>query len=145
MKKSLLTILSFLLTLPVFAFEDCLIMSDGKLNNIKIQHNDIIDVFPLITIMNDKNTIIVHPLKEGTTKFSVVKNDKDKYIFTVKVTENNTFIDNEEGFEGFEVFNIDCPPGSYEYYFDLDEPPAMDETDNFINNIDEPPFLKEDN
>ncbi len=141
MKKFLLTILSLMLVLPVFAFEDCLMMSNGKLNNIKIQHNDIIDVFPLITIMNDKNTIIIHPLKEGTTKFSVVKNDKEKYIFTVRVTEDNTFVETKDGFE---VLNIDCPPGSYEYYFDLDEPPAIGEEDNYIKNLDEPPFLKEE-
>lgn len=140
MKKFLLTILSLILVLPVFAFEDCLMMSNGKLNNIKIQHNDIIDVFPLITIMNDKNTIIIHPLKEGTTKFSVVKNDKERYIFTVRVTEDNTFVETKDGFE---VLNIDCPPGSYEYYFDLDEPPAIGEEDNYIKNLDEPPFLKE--
>ena len=141
MKKILLTILSLILVLPVFAFEDCLMMSNGKLNNIKIQHNDIIDVFPLITIMNDKNTIIIHPLKEGTTKFSVVKNDKERYIFTVRVTEDNTFVETKDGFE---VLNIDCPPGSYEYYFDLDEPPAIGEEDNYIKNLDEPPFLKEE-
>ena len=141
MKKFLLTILSLILVLPVFAFEDCLMMSNGKLNNIKIQHNDIIDVFPLITIMNDKNTIIIHPLKEGTTKFSVVKNDKERYIFTVRVTEDNTFVETKDGFE---VLNIDCPPGSYEYYFDLDEPPAIGEEDNYIKNLDEPPFLKEE-
>lgn len=140
MKNFLLTILSLILVLPVFAFEDCLMMSNGKLNNIKIQHNDIIDVFPLITIMNDKNTIIIHPLKEGTTKFSVVKNDKERYIFTVRVTEDNTFVETKDGFE---VLNIDCPPGSYEYYFDLDEPPAIGEEDNYIKNLDEPPFLKE--
>jgi len=141
MKKFLLTILSLMLVLPVFAFEDCLMMSNGKLNNIKIQHNDIIDVFPLITIMNDKNTIIIHPLKEGTTKFSVVKNDKERYIFTVRVTEDNTFVETKNGFE---VLNIDCPPGSYEYYFDLDEPPAIGEEDNYIKSLDEPPFLKEE-
>ena len=139
MKKFLFITLALVLSLPAFAFEDCLIMSNGKLNNIKIQHNDIVDVFPLITVMNDKNTLIVHPLKQGSTKFSVVKNDKDKYFFDVTVTENSTDIEPKEGFE---ILKIDCPPGGYEYYFDLDEPPVKEEEDSFIKNLDEPPFLR---
>ena len=89
--------------------------------------------------MCDKNTLIVHPLKQGSTKFSVVKNDKDKYFFDVTVTENSTDIEPKEGFE---ILKIDCPPGGYEYYFDLDEPPVKEEEDSFIKNLDEPPFLR---
>ena len=141
MGKKLILLLAIMLSMPVSAYEDCLIMSNGKLNNIKIQHNDIIDVFPLITIMNDKNTLIVHPLKKGSTKFSVVKNDKDKYFFDVTITDDSTIIEQKEGFE---ILNIDCPPGGYEYYFDLDEPPVKEEEDPFIKNLDEPPFLRGD-
>ena len=57
------TLFAGLFSLPVAAFEDCIITTKGKLNDIRIQHNDIIDVFPLITISNNKNTLIVHPLK----------------------------------------------------------------------------------
>jgi len=143
MKKYLIIFFAILLSLPVYAFEDCLIMTNGKLNNIKIQHNDIVDVFPLITVMNDKNTLIVHPLKEGETKLSVTKNDQDRIIFSVKVTESSTVVETDK--EGFEILNIDCPPGSFMYYFDLDAPPAMYEEDEFIKNLDEPPFLRGEN
>ena len=144
MKKYILTLLSFLITIPAFAYEDCIIASDGKLTDIKIQHNDIIDVFPLITIMNNKNTLVIHPLKEGSTKFTVVKNNKDKFLFSVKVSDEETEVSRNEGFE---VMTIDCPPGAYEYYFDLDEPPETDKSeDDFANetygDLDEPPTLR---
>lgn len=138
MKKYILILLFSILNLPVFAFEDCVISTNGKLTNIKIQNNDIIDVCPLITIMNDRNTLFVHPLKSGSTKFTIIKNGKDKYLFNVKVSEDSTQIDEVKGFD---ILTIDCPPRAYEYYFDLDEPPANSE-DDFINNLDEPPVLR---
>jgi len=128
--KSLLLLFFFLLFMQsVFAYEDCIITADGRMSDIKIQHNDIIDVFPLITVMNDKNTIIVHPLKTGQTKFSVVKDNSDKIFFDVKVTGEKTYVSNVDGFE---MLTIDCPP--IEEYFELDEPPAEFE-------LDEPPIL----
>ena len=152
MKKILLTALSLIISFPVFAFEDCIISTDGKLTDIKIQHNDVIDVFPLITITNDKNTLIVHPLKTGNTKFSVIKNNKDRFIFNVQVCDDTTIIDKTEGFD---IMIVDCPPSAYEYSFELDEPPIedflsdKDEKNNqekgyqkFIDNIDIPPILR---
>ena len=114
------------LSTPVFAYEDCILVTDGKLTDIKIQHNEIIDVFPLITIMNKKNTLIVHPLKTGNSKFTVIKNNKDKYLFEAIVKENSTIINDVEGFE---VLSVDCPPdyyeGYFEDYFEFDEPPFL--------------------
>ena len=144
---------------PSFAFEDCVIMTKGKLCNIKIQHNDVVDVFPMITISNEKNTLVVHPLKEGQTKISVTKNDKEKVIFDVNVTDEKTTISEVKGFE---TFTIDCPPGYYEYYFELDEPPLSNyansgsrfdansdmrleeaqQYQNFIDNLEDPPVLR---
>ena len=64
-KKYLLTALSIILTYPVFAYEDCIITTNGKLTDIKIQHNDIINVYPLITVDNNKNTLVIEHLKTG--------------------------------------------------------------------------------
>ena len=125
---------------PVFAYEDCIISTNGKLTDITIQYNNIIDVFPLINIANDKNMLIVHPLKEGQTKFSVLKNGKEKFFFNVNVTKEETKIDEVSGFE---IFTLDCPPGAYEYYFDIDEPPMLDVNEKNQIEIDEPPALKE--
>ena len=138
------------------AFEDCIITTNGKLTDIKIQYNDIIDVYPLVTVENDKNTLIIHPLKEGETKFTVLKNKKEKYLFNVKVTDDRTFI---EVVEGFGILAIDQPPVMLEESIDLDSPPILNDTQNktidnelmiqeskrfqeYIDNLDEPPELR---
>ena len=112
--------LSFLLSAPALAFEDVIITNNAKLTNIKIENHDVIDVFPLVTIMNDKNTIIVHPLTEGESRFTVLKDGKKLAIFLVKVETEKTKI---EPVEGFDILTIDYPPNVYE--FELDKPPLF--------------------
>ena len=154
-------------TLPAFAYEDCIISTNGKLTDIKIQHNDVIDVYPLVSISNNKNILIVHPLKVGTTKFSVLKNKKDKAVFTVQIGDKNTVISDVSGYE---ILSIDNPPKTGEYDFELDEPPVFNQGNynskeetidaiminpalrnrideavqyhNMIENLDEPPKLR---
>ena len=109
-KKIIKTFLLFCIAyLPIscFAFEDYIITTNGKLTNISINDNTVVDIYPLITISNKKNTLIIHPLKEGETIFSVVKNEKKKYEFYVKTSKNKTFV---TPMEGFEVLAIDEPP-----------------------------------
>ena len=118
-KLILLFFLIFSLS-PAFAFEDCVITTNGRLSDISIEHNDIIDVYPLVTIMNEKNTLIIHPLKVGKTRFCVLKNNKDKVMFNVNVTEEKTTIDEVDGFD---ILEIDAPPGIYDY--ELDIPPGV--------------------
>ena len=103
-----------------FAFENVIITNDSKLTDIKIENNDVIDVYPLITVMNDKNTLIVSPLKEGKSRFTVLKNNKKLVLFSVKVEAEKTTI---EPVDGFEILAIDNPPSGYEY--ELDEPPSI--------------------
>ena len=116
MKKLLISLILLSNLQMAHAFEDCLIVSDAKLSDISIEHNDIIDVCPIFTIMNEKNTLLLHPLKQGETRFCVLKNNKDKIMFNVQVTEEETKI---EGIEGFEILSIDEPPEGW----DLDLPP----------------------
>ena len=74
MIKKIFILLIILFTLQsAEAFEDCIITNDGRLSDISIEHNDVVDVYPLITIMNDKNTLIVHPLKIGKTRVLIAK------------------------------------------------------------------------
>lgn len=106
--------------LSVSAFEDCIVINDGKLTDINIEDNTIIDVFPLITVMNEKNTLIIHPLKSGKTRFCALKNEKNLVLFEVQANDVETIINAPEGFE---VFTLDPPNNEFE--FELDEPPEV--------------------
>lgn len=120
MKKFLF--LLCIIILPAQAFEDCVIITDGKLSDISIEKNDIVDVYPLFTIMNEKNTLFVHPLKTGMTRLCVLKNGKDKVMFNIEVTEDKTNISDAKGFE---IYAIDQSPESEVYNFELDLPPEV--------------------
>ncbi|MCQ2739838.1 MAG: hypothetical protein MJ237_06385 [bacterium] len=102
------------------AYEDCMIFNKYKLTDIKIEDNSIIDVYPVVTIMNDKSTLIVHPLKAGQTRFCLLKNNKDVVLFNVKVDENGTYIDETDGFD---IMTLDIPDGVYD--FEIDLPPFI--------------------
>ncbi len=129
MIKKIFILLIILFTLQsAEAFEDCIITNDGKLTDISIEHNDIADVYPLITIMNDRNTLIVHPLKAGKTRVCVLKNNKEKVMFNIEVTEEKTIIDEVKGFD---ILTIDAPPEVYEYELDL--PPGYRGGKSWIN------------
>ena len=108
----------------VFSYEDCIIASDGKLTNIKIEDNTVVDVCPLITIMNEKNILVVHPLKTGQTKVCILKNDKEIIDFEVNVKDQETIV---EEVEGLEVLTLDAPDEPIE----IDEPPLLEEVKEF--------------
>lgn len=116
MKK--LIIIFLMLFSPVFAYQDCLVTTDGKLTDISIENNKLVNVYPLVTIMNEKNTLIVHPLGEGSTRFCALKNNKNIVMFNIKITKNETVIDEVEGFE---ILAIDKPFKDNER-FELDKP-----------------------
>ena len=120
MKKYLLILSILITTLPSQAYQDCVIFYDGKLTDIIIEDNTIIDVYPIVTIMNEKNTLMVHPLKSGQTRFCTLKNGKDLELFEITVDENSTSINAPQGFE---VFTIDSLFDEYE--FELDTPPRV--------------------
>ncbi len=123
------------------AFEDYIITTKGKLTDIQIENNKIVDICPLITVMNEKNTLIVHPLQEGITCFTVMKNDKEKFLFNIKITKEKTTI---LPIEGFEILAIDVPP--LETQIDIDLPPNIDKIEFLENELDwlDPPKLREE-
>lgn len=144
MKKILIIALISLFTSQAQAFEDYIITTNGKLTHISIENNQIIDVFPLITVMNEKNTLIVHPLKEGTTNFSIKKNLKEDYTFKVDISNNETRIsDNKD----FKIISIDKPPTISNFV--LDKPPLLKTFNKNINidgvNIDINTINEEEN
>lgn len=123
MKKFFILLIAFILiNVQTYAFQDGIVINKDKLTDINIEDNSVVDVFPLTTIMNDKNTLIVHPLKEGKTRFCVLKNGKTLALFTVEITEFETLINSPAGFE---VFILDTPEEAEEYGFKLDIPPAI--------------------
>ena len=127
LEKLLWAILLYLcisMPIPCQAFEDCMISTDGKLSDISIEHNDIIDVYPIFTIMNEKNTLFVHPLKTGKTRFCVLKNGKQKVMFNVEVTEEGTTIGEVAGFEIL-VLDIPSDVEEAELMRDLPMPPML--------------------
>lgn len=104
------------------AYQDCIVINNGKITDINIEDHSVIDVFPLITVMNEKNTLIVHPLKSGKTRFCALKNSKSLVLFEVQVSDCETVINAPDGFE---VYAIDAPNNEFE--FTLDEPPVAKE------------------
>lgn len=121
MNKFLTIIFVLCFSLQAQAFEDYIIMTNGKLTDISIENNKIVDVYPLITIMNEKNTLMVSPLQVGKTRVCVLKNNKEKIMFHIEVEENKTTI---KEVEGFEILSLDSPN---EEDFILDEPPMLKE------------------
>lgn len=120
MLKKFLTVifLIFFTILESQAFEDCIVFTKGKMTDIRVEDNTMLDVYPLVTIYNEKNTLVVHPLKEGNTRFCILKNNKDIVMFNVNITEFETVIDSKDGFE---IYTLDKPFDEFE--FTLDNPP----------------------
>ncbi len=119
--RRLFIIFLLMLLAPVYAYQDYIVTTDGKLTDISIEDNKVVDVYPLVTIMNDKNTLIVHPLKVGSTRFCVLKNNKNIVMFNIKVEQDKTQIDEVEGFD---ILPIDTPDGVNDNEtFELDIPP----------------------
>ena len=122
MIKKIFTIIFILNTaLSVQAFEDCIITSDGELTNIKVEDNTIVDIIPITTILNEKNTFILHPLKTGKTNICILKNNKNLIEFGVVVQDEETIVEESDGID---ILTLDEP----------DEPIEIDEPPNEINN-----------
>lgn len=103
------------------AFQDCIVTTNGKLSDISIEDNSIVDVYPLVTLMNDKNTLMISPLKTGKTRVCVLKNNKEIVMFNIEVSQDKT---NIEQVKNFEILTIDKP---IEDELTLDEPPTLKE------------------
>lgn len=119
--KWLTLFLIIILGSQALAFQDCLITTDGKFSDISIENNKLVDVYPLVTVMNEKNTLVVHPLDVGSTRFCVLKNNKNIMMFNVKIEKDKTYI---EEVDGCEILPIDSPDDKYDdERFELDKPP----------------------
>ena len=118
MKKWFVILLIFLSSLQAYAFEEIVVSTDAKLTDIKIKDNSIVNVYPLVTILNEKNILFFQPLNTGSTEVCVLKNDKDIVVFNVEVKENKTIVDQVKDFD---ILALDLPPEMFE----VDMPPVI--------------------
>lgn len=119
MKRNLLILLTFLSFnfSSAFAFEEYIILADEPVKKITVTDNNIVEVAPVFTIMNEKNTIIVSPKKIGKTTFKITQKNTIT-DFDVEVTEEKTVLSPKPGFE---MILFDIPPE----FLELDKPPVM--------------------
>ena len=127
MKKIIMILLIFFSALQANAFEDLILSSNEKMTDIKIENNQIINIHYLTTILNEKDTIFINPINIGETSFSLIKAN-EKYTFNIKVDEDETFINN---IEGFEIVSLDTPPQILD--FEIDPPPVLNKAKETIN------------
>ena len=121
MTRSFLTIALILVsTLQTQAFEEYILSTESRLSKINVENNEILNIQPLITIDNSKNTLFITPLKEGETKFSFVKDGLEKITFDVKIDEEKVSFSQVEGFD---IVAFDAPPIILDC--NLDEPPKV--------------------
>ena len=135
MFKAGLSILIAAMIMPVYAFEDCIIASDARMTDVRVKNPEILEVHTLVTVMNEKNTLVVHPLGVGSTHFSVMKDDR-LFDFRVDITEDETIVEEKDGFE---VMALDSPPEVLDY--ELDRPPLL--RDEEVDEEEIPPALRE--
>lgn len=125
MKKLLLTLL--ILSAPVQAFENYMIISSSPVKSVTVENSKILDADPVFTIDNQKKIIVITPKSKGKTKINIDLFDNEKTI-DIKIEKEKTII---KSLDGFNYFPVDIPPEE----FLIPLPPA-----NAI--LPEPPKLK---
>ena len=119
MNKFLTTIFILCFSLQAQAFEDFILSTDGKISNIKIENSSIVNINPLTTILNEKNTLFIIPQKLGETSFSLQKNN-ETFKFSIKIDEEETTISE---IDGFEIVSLDSHPVILDC--EIDAPPEF--------------------
>lgn len=88
--------------------QDYLLLSDDKINLTKVDNPEILTLSPFFTIFNEKNVILLHPIKEGKTNIKLFFETHDIEIsisvIKNKIKNNSLKIDN------LEIIELDGPP-----------------------------------
>lgn len=89
---------------------DYLITSDAKIIKSTVEDSKILTLSSFFTIYDEKNVLLLHPLKAGKTRFTIAL--KDKTInFNVTVRANKKATDGETiKKNNFEIMQLDSPP-----------------------------------
>lgn len=70
-KNILITTVLMLLSANIVSAENYIMLSNESITAVECSDTGVICVKPLATLMNDKKTIIISPLKDGTAEFKV--------------------------------------------------------------------------
>lgn len=98
MKKLLLALIIFITPVKAYALQDYLIFSDKPVKGVSVEDKSILRVFPVQTIDNSKQTIILKPIKEGKTNV-IIKTNVSENVLKVKIKKDETLIKDCNGFD----------------------------------------------
>ncbi len=102
-------------TSTAYAYENCIITSDNPITSVENKTPGIISIQEITTIMNDRNTVIIECLKEGSGEFTITSGGKESK-FNIKISANKSEM---KGSTGYNWYVLDMAPG----VFELDPPP----------------------
>ena len=104
---------------------DYLIMSDKCIKNTLLSNPEILTLSPFFTIFNEKNVILIHPLKQGSSDLTVLF-DKNYESFKIQVEPKTSKIPNQTIKIGdLEIVLLDSLPQNED--FEIDKPPTIED------------------
>ena len=106
MKKILLVLIMMFASLPCFAFQNYMVLTDKQISKIKVSNEEIITVQPIKALNNEGKAMMIIPHNIGYARLSFCKGKKHINLL-VKVTENETCI---KHVNGVKLIPIDLPP-----------------------------------
>lgn len=106
MKKVLLFLTLFILPLQADAYQDYIIFSDNPVSSAVIEDSNIAEVFPLQTIANKKETILLKAKKDGKTNIIITTSQGERRIGINVKSDKIIFND----LNGFNTEVCDIPP-----------------------------------
>lgn len=106
LRNTIITALFMFLSSNLVLAENYIMLSNEPITKVEISNSNVICVKPLTSLLNEKKTIIISPITDGTAEFKVkLKNRVLAYKATVK--------DGKIDFQGNRVIKIiplDLPP-----------------------------------
>lgn len=98
---------SVLLLMTNIAYADsCIMITESKITDINCSNNDIISINVLTTLSNEKRSLIVSSLKDGSCDFTI-KLNKSNYKYKAVVDNGKLKI---TGSNKIKILPVDLPP-----------------------------------
>ena len=106
MRKVLLFLTLFILQLQANAYQDYIIFSDNPVSSAVIEDSNIAEVYPLQTIDNKKENILLKAKKDGKTNIIITTSQGERRIEVNVKSDKVNFND----LNGFNAEACDIPP-----------------------------------